>query len=165
MRVVLVVLACLWGQGALAEGFALHDLTRVTDEARAAIGQEATAQAEAQHLIVTCSSCRGAPTADLQLGRLNDGTEQRVRSGKTSFGALEAICIKQNPDCRLSSLPAGRAIGWISVYALDHGAGAMAVILRDGDALTIAATASSRGAAEDSVQRLAQMIVPRIVGP
>jgi hypothetical protein len=84
---------------------------------------------------------------------------------RTSFAALEAICIQRNPGCRLSTLPAGRAIGWLSVYALDNGAGATAVILRDGDLLTIEAQAANRGAAEDSVRRLTQTVLPHIVGP
>jgi len=127
--------------------------------------QRIAAQAKPEHLILTCTAFAGAPTAELQLGRLSDGTEQRVRSGKTSFGALEALCMKRNPDCRLSGLPAGPAIGWITVYALGYGGGATAVILRDGDLLSIDARATSRGSAEDAVQRLAQSIMPRIVGP
>lgn len=60
---------------------------------------------------------------------------------------------------------AGPAIGWLSVYALERGAGATAVILRGGDLLTIEARAADRGAAEDSVRRLTEAVLPRIVGP
>jgi hypothetical protein len=165
MRGLLCLLCCLSAQAGLAQGFAIHDLTQVTEAARASLGSGSTAQAEPEHLILTCTACVGAPTAELQLGRLSDGTEQRVRSGKTSFAALEALCIKRNPDCRLSSLPAGPAIGWITVYAIENGGGATAVILRDGDLLSIDARATSRGRAEDAVQRLAKTIMPRIVGP
>ncbi|MBP1182484.1 hypothetical protein [Methylobacterium sp. PvR107] len=165
MRGLLCLLWCLWAQAGLAQGFAIHDLTQVAEAVRTSLGSGSTAQAKPEHLILTCTAFAGAPTAELQLGRLSDGTEQRVRSGKTSFGALEALCMKRNPDCRLSGLPAGPAIGWITVYALGYGGGATAVILRDGDLLSIDARATSRGSAEDAVQRLAQSIMPRIVGP
>ncbi|MCJ2135156.1 hypothetical protein MKK69_14010 [Methylobacterium sp. J-026] len=149
---------------ALAQGFAIHDLTSLAEPARTILGDGATAQAQPGQLILTCQACQGAPTVALQLGRLTDGTEDRIRSGKTTLAALETLCLKQNPDCRLTSLPAGPAIGWISLYAFTGGAGSTAVILRDGDLLTIEAKAMSRGAAEDAVQRLAQALLPRIVG-
>lgn len=165
MRGLLILLFSLWVQAAMAGGFATHDLTGLADVARTALGPDATAQVAPVHLSLHCAACTGAPTLELQLGRLTDGTEKRVRSGRTSFAALEAICIQRNPGCRLSTLPAGRAIGWLSVYALDNGAGATAVILRDGDLLTIEAQAANRGAAEDSVWRLTQTVLPHIVGP
>jgi hypothetical protein len=165
MRCQFVLLCCLWSQAAIAQGFAVHDLTPIAEDARVALGTESTAQAEPTHLTLTCTACEGAPTAELQLGRLTDGTEERVRSGKTTLAALEAICLKRNPDCRLSSLPAGPAIGWLTVYAVGRGGGATAVILRNGDLLAIDARAANRGAAEDAVERLAHTIMPRIVGP
>ncbi|MDP4004971.1 hypothetical protein [Methylobacterium sp. NEAU K] len=165
MRCALALLCCLTAQAAQAGGFAIHDLSAVLEQAKAALDARSTVQADPNRLILTCSSCRGARVIGLQLGRMTDGTEQRVRSGQTTFAALEALCVAQNPDCRLSGLPAGPAIGWITVYALGRGAGSTAVILRDGDLLTIRANADSRGAAEDSVRRLAQTVVPQIVGP
>ena len=164
MRGLLVLLCCLWSQAGMAQGFAIHDLTTIVEEARTAFGSGSSAQAEPQHLILTCSACGGAPTADLVVGRLTDGTEERVRSGKTTLAALETICLKRNPDCRLSSIPAGPAIGWISVYPVGRSGGAMAVILRDGDLLSIEARATNRDAAEDAVQRLVQTVSRRIVG-
>ncbi len=164
MRGLVVLLCCLWSQAAPAQGFAVHDLTGMAEAARAAFGGDSKAQAGPLRLIVTCAACAGAPSVDLQLGRLTDGTEERVRSGKTSFAALEGICVKRNPDCRLTSLSVGRAVGWISVYAIGRSGGATAVILRDGDLLSIEARAADRGTAEDAVQRLAQAVVPRIVG-
>ncbi|XYD10781.1 hypothetical protein R1A27_10185 [Methylobacterium sp. NMS12] len=165
MRGLLILVFGLWAQAATAQGFAVHDLTGLAEAARAALGPEATAQAEAQRLGLHCAACTGAPSIEMRIGRLTDGTEARVRSGRTTLAALEAICVKRNPDCRLSSLPAGPAVGWMSVYALDGGAGATAVILRDGDLLTIEARASDRGAAEDSARRLVRAVLPRIVGP
>lgn len=165
MRWFLVLISCLLAQTAQAQGFASHDLTGVVDQVRIAIDTKASVQATPLSLTMTCSPCKGSPTVDIELGRLTDGTEKRVRSGETSFAKLESLCIKQNPDCRLSSLPVSPAIGWITVYGLGNGGGSTAVILRDGDLLTIQAKADSPGHAEDSVRALVQGMTPRIVGP
>ncbi|MBE7200036.1 MAG: hypothetical protein INR70_19820 [Parafilimonas terrae] len=164
MRYLVVILCSLWSQAALALGFAVHDLTPVAEDARLALGKDATAQAQPFQLLLTCPSCDGAPTVALQLGRLTDGTEGRIRSGKTTMGALETMCVQKNPDCRLTTLPAGPAVAWITSYAFGTGAGATAIVLRDGDLLTIDARSIDRGAAEDTVLRLAQTLLPRIVG-
>jgi hypothetical protein len=165
MRWLVVLIGCLLAQTAQAQGFASRDLTAIVDQVRIAIDPKASVQATPLSLTMTCSPCRGSPTADIELGRLTDGTENRVRSGETSFAKLESLSIKQNPDCRLSALPASPAVGWITVYALGNGGGSTAVILRDGDVMTIQAKADSPGHAEDSVRALVQGIAARIVGP
>ncbi|MCJ2094690.1 hypothetical protein MKK67_19640 [Methylobacterium sp. J-072] len=165
MRWLLVLLGCFIAQAAQAQGFASHDLTGFVDRVRIAIDTKASVQATPLTLTVTCAPCRGSPVADIELGRLNDGTEKRVRSGATTFAKLESLCIQQNPDCRLSALPVSPAIGWITVYGLGNGGGSTAVILRDGDLLMIQAKADSPGHAEDSVRALVQNLAPRIVGP
>ncbi|MEL6060516.1 MULTISPECIES: hypothetical protein [unclassified Methylobacterium] len=164
MRCVLVILCSLWSQAALALGFAVHDLTPLAEDARRALGKDATVQAQPYQLLLTCPGCDGAPTVALQLGRLSDGTEGRIRSGQTTMAALETMCVKKNPDCRLTTLPAGPAVAWITSYAFGTGAGATAIVLRDGDLLTIDARSIDRGAAEDAVLGLAGKLLPRIVG-
>ncbi|MCJ2065015.1 hypothetical protein MKK63_20210 [Methylobacterium sp. J-088] len=148
----------------LALGFAVHDLTPLAEDARTALDKDATAQAQPFQLMLTCPGCDGAPTVALQLGRLTDGTEGRIRTGKTTMGALETMCVKKNPDCRLTTLPAGPGVAWITSYVFETGAGATAIVLRDGDLLTIDARSIDRGAAEDTVLRLAQKLLPRIIG-
>ncbi|MCJ2068109.1 hypothetical protein MKK75_04670 [Methylobacterium sp. J-030] len=164
MRCLIVILCTLWSQAALAQGFAVHDLTPLAEDALLALGKDATAQAQPFQLILTCPACDGAPAVALRLGRLTDGTEGRVRSGKTTMAALETICVRKNPDCRLTTLPAGPAVAWITSYAFGTGAGATAIVLRDGDLLTIDARSIDRGAAEDTALRVAQKLLPRIVG-
>lgn len=164
MRALPMILCCLWSQAALAQGFAVHDLTPLAEEARATLGKEATVQAQPLQLMLTCPACNGAPKVALQLGRLTDGTEARVRSGKTTMAALETMCIKRNPDCRLTTLPAGPAVAWITSWAFGTGAGATAIVLRDGDLLTIDSRSIDRGAAEDAVLRIAEKLLPQIVG-
>ncbi|MHC2108395.1 MULTISPECIES: hypothetical protein [unclassified Methylobacterium] len=165
MRYLLILLGCLVAPAARAQGFVSHDLTGLLDPVRVAIGSMATVQATPLDLNLTCSPCKGSPNVEVQLGRLTDGTEKRVRTGETSLAKLESLCIKQNPDCRLSALPVSPAVGWITVYALGNGGGSTAVILRDGDLLTIQARADSPGHAEDAVLALTQNVVPKIVGP
>ncbi|MCJ2057332.1 hypothetical protein MKL09_12280 [Methylobacterium sp. J-048] len=165
MRCLLVLLGCLIAQAAQAQGFAGHDLTAFTDPVRAAIGRKASVRATPLTLTATCVPCTGSPNVDIQLGISTDGTETRVRTGQTSLAKLEALCIKQNPDCRLSALPVSPAVGWITVYAVGNEGGSTAVILRDGDLLTIRAKADNPGHAEDAVLALTQKIAPKIVGP
>ncbi|TXN06239.1 hypothetical protein FV242_00900 [Methylobacterium sp. WL64] len=165
MRYLLILLGCLVAPAARAQGFVSHDLTGLLDPVRVAIGSMATVQATPLDLNLTCSPCKGSPNVEVQLGRLTDGTEKRVRTGETSLAKLESLCIKQNPDCRLSAVPVSPAVGWITVYALGNGGGSTAVILRDGDLLTIQARADSPGHAEDAVLALTQNVVPKIVGP
>ena len=164
MRNLLAILCSLWAPAAQAQGFAIHDLTPLAEDTRTALGKDATVQAQPLQLMLTCPACDGAPTVALQLGRLTDGTEGRIRSGRTTMAALETMCVQKNPDCRLTTLPAGPAVAWITSYAFGTGAGATAIILRDGDLLTIDARSVDRGAAEDTVLRLARKLLPRIVG-
>ncbi|RYY05604.1 MAG: hypothetical protein EON55_25835, partial [Alphaproteobacteria bacterium] len=103
MRYLLILLGCLVAPAARAQGFVGHDLTGLLDPVRVAIGSMATVQATPLDLNLTCSPCKGSPNVEVQLGRLTDGTEKRVRTGETSLAKLESLCIKQNPDCRLSA--------------------------------------------------------------
>ncbi|MEH3143818.1 MAG: hypothetical protein PGN34_00295 [Methylobacterium frigidaeris] len=149
---------------ARAEGFAARDLTTVADAARTALGGRFAARAEPRRLTLTCPECDGAPVVDLQLGRQTDGTEGRVRSGQTSVEQLEALCRARSPECRLSGLSVAPAVGWTSTYPLGAGAGATAVILRDGDLLTIRVLAGTRAVAAGHVETLVRTLAPRIVG-
>ena len=81
MRWLLVLISCLLAQTAQAQGFASHDLTSVVDQVRLAIDPKASVQATPLSLTMTCSACKGSATVDIELGRLTDGTEKRVRSG------------------------------------------------------------------------------------
>jgi hypothetical protein len=164
MRSLIVALLCLAAVPARAEGFAIRDLTAVAGEAKASLGEGFVARAEPQRLTLMCPGCEGAPMIDLLLGRQADGTEERVRAGRTSLAQLEAICRSRSPDCRLSALSVAPAVGWVSAYTAGSGAGATAVILRDGDLLTIRSLAGSPAAASRQVDVLARAVAPRIVG-
>jgi hypothetical protein len=164
MRTLLAALLCLAAAPACAEGFALRDLTAVAGEAGTALGPGFVSRAAPERLTLMCSTCDGAPMVDLLLGRQADGTEERVRAGRTSMAELEAICRARSPDCRLSGLSVAPAVGWVTSYGVGSSAGATAIILRDGDLLTIRALAGSRAAAARQVETLARAVAPRIVG-
>lgn len=164
MRTLVVALLCLSAGAARAEGFAVRDLTTVVDAAKAVLSTGALSRAEPRRLTLSCPDCAGAPMIDLQLGRQTDGTEERVRSGQTSLDRLEALCRAKNPDCRLSVLSVAPALGWISSYPVGTSAGATAMILRDGDLLTIRALAGSREAASGHVAALVRAVAPGLVG-
>ncbi|WP_342152858.1 hypothetical protein [Methylorubrum sp. SB2] len=169
MRIVALLLACLWSQyflsqSAQAQGFAVQNLTAVANEAKRALGDGYAARAEPQRLTLMCLGCPGGPMVDLLLGRQTDGTEERVRSGQTSIAQLEALCRAKSPDCRLSALGVAPAVGWISAYPIGRTAGATAILLRGGDRLTIRAVAENSEAATRQVESLVRAVAPRIVG-
>jgi hypothetical protein len=164
MRLLALLLIALPLGTARAEGFAVRDLTGLADAARTALGAGSAARAEAQRLILTCPGCDGAPMADLQLGRQDDGTEARVRAGQTTIADLEALCRARSPDCRLSGLAVAPAVGWATTYALGSGAGSTAVLLRDGDRLIVRVLARTREAASRHADTLVRALAPRIVG-
>ncbi|PIK72730.1 hypothetical protein CS379_12350, partial [Methylobacterium frigidaeris] len=126
MRSLLAALLCLSAAPACAGGFALRDLTAVADEAGAALGRGYAARAAPERLTLMCTTCDGAPMVDLLLGRQADGTEERVRAGRTSMAQLESLCRARSPDCRLSALSVAPAVGWVTSYSIGSSAGATA---------------------------------------
>ncbi|WP_020180774.1 hypothetical protein [Methylopila sp. M107] len=164
MRILACVLALLTATAAHAEGFAVRDLTSVVDEAKAALGPGFQHRAAPERLTLMCLTCEGGPMVDVLLGRQPDGTEQRVRSGETTFESLERRCKEREPACRLSGLDVAPAVGWITSYPMGKTFGATAVVIRDGDLLTIRSIASSANAARANAETLASKLAPQIVG-
>jgi hypothetical protein len=150
---------------AWAEGFALRDLTGLEPAAKSALGGRFAARAEAARLTLLCAACEGSPMIDVLLGRQADGTEGRVRSGETPIASLEALCRQRDPECRLTGLSVAPAVGWISLYRMGSMSGATAIVLRDGDLLTIRSLAGDAATASRNARTLVQALVPRIVGP
>lgn len=164
MRNLILAFFCLTAAPAHAEGFAIRDLTTVAGEAGAALGAGVMARAAPERLTLMCTTCDGAPMVDLLLGRQADGTEERVRSGQTPMAQIETICRERSPECRLSGLSVAPAVGWATTYGVGSSAGATAILLRDGDVLTIRALAGSRETAARQIEILARTVAARIVG-
>jgi hypothetical protein len=121
----------------LAQGFATRDLARLTKDMERILGPHFTSRTKDGQVALSCLSCAGSPIVGVAVGRQNDGTEQRVREGKTTIEQLRAQCRARDPSCELAALDVAPAVGWITSYRIGSMAGATAVIIRDGDLLTI----------------------------
>jgi hypothetical protein len=149
---------------AAAQGFAIRDLRETEAAAKSTLGEGYQAKADQTRLTLTCPKCNGAPIIDIILGRQTDGTEQRVRSGQTTMADLEEICRQLDDTCRITGLLVSPAVGWFSAYRLGSGAGATAIIARDGDLLTIRGIARSPNVANEQVTKLVNGLAGRIIG-
>jgi hypothetical protein len=150
--------------GATAQGLAMKDLTGVGQAASSALGSGFDARAEPQRITLVCMTCAGTPIVDLLIGRQADGTEERIRSGTTSMADLQQICRTRSPQCTVAELDVAPAVGWVSGYPLGDRAGATAVIIRDGDLLTVRSLAQDTASARQSIDRLLPLIRTRVVG-
>lgn len=165
MRFALVMLASLATTGALAQGFAVRDLTRVAPAAKNALGEGYVDRAEPQRVTLMCTGCAGHPMIDILLGRQTDGTEERVRSGETPISRLEELCRARNPECRITGLQVAPAVGWISSYqATRNMAGSTAIVLYGGDMLTIRSLADDAATASANAEKLVGAIAPQVTG-
>lgn len=165
MRFVLMLIAGFACTAAQAQGFAVRDLTRVAAAAKASLGAGYVDRAAPERLTLMCQSCPGSPMIDVLIGRQNDGTEERVRSGQTPISRMEELCRAKNPGCRIVGLDVAPAVGWISRYQLSGSmAGSTAIVIHGGDLLTIRSIASDPEAARRNAERLVGAIVPGVVG-
>jgi hypothetical protein len=121
----------------LAEGFTTRDLASLAPDMERILGPDFTSRTEDGKVALSCLSCPGSPIVGVALGRQDDGTEQRVREGKTTIEQLRAQCRARNSSCELTALDVAPAVGWITSYRMGSLAGATAIIIRDGDLLTI----------------------------
>ena len=150
--------------GATAQGFAIKNLTEVGQAASSALGSDFEARAEPQRVTLVCMTCEGEPVVDVLIGRQADGTEERVRSGTTSVADLQKICRTRSPQCTVAKLDVAPAVGWVSGYPLGDRAGATAIIIRDGDLLTVRSLAQDSASARQAIDRLLPLIRTRVVG-
>jgi len=121
----------------LAQGFATRDLASLAKDMERILGPRFISRTEEGQVALSCLSCPGSPIVGVALGRQDDGTEQRVREGKTTIEQLRQQCRARDPGCELTALDVAPAVGWITSYRMGTMAGATAIIIRDGDLLTI----------------------------
>ena len=150
--------------GATAQGLAIKDLTDLGHAVSSALGAGFEARAEPQRITLACMTCGGEPVVDVLIGRQADGTEERVRSGTTSMADLQQICRTRSPHCTVAKLDVTPAVGWVSGYKLGDRAGATAIIIRDGDLLTVRSLAQDPASARQAIDRLLPLIRARVVG-
>lgn len=151
--------------GATAQGLVTRDLTSVGQAAASALGSGFETRAEPQRVTLVCTTCAGVPAVDVLIGRQADGTEERVRSGATSMADLQRSCQARSRQCTVMKLDVAPAVGWVSSYLLGGRAGATAVIIRDGDLLTVRSLAQDPASARQAIDRLLPLIRTQIVGP
>jgi hypothetical protein len=160
---LLALLAILTPTFAMADGL-LRDLSTLTvDTTRFSPGQWEFSQ-EPDRATYICLDCAGGPIIDIQTGRQTDGTEGRVRSGQTTFDALQAQCQARDPSCRLEGLDLGPAVGWVTSYGLGDQAAHTIVVIRDGDLITARILSSDATVARQNADAVIAHILPAIIG-
>jgi hypothetical protein len=159
----LPLLAALAATSAHAQGFATSDLAALGKSAAAALGPGFAFRAEPSRLTLACDTCAGEPIVDVILGKQADGTEARVRSGATTIADLEKLCRSRDDACRMSALDVGAAVGWVSSYPAGDREGATAVIILDGQLLTVRALATDLDTARAAITRLLPLIRSTII--
>jgi hypothetical protein len=127
----------------------------------AALGEGYIARAREDWLIIACASCEGTPMVEIRLGRQEDETEGRLRSGQMTIGVLDQQCRGRNPSCRVE----GADLGWVSAYRAGAIAGSTLVLLRDGAMVIVRSIAGSPEIARGNVERLRATVLPALVGP
>jgi hypothetical protein len=163
-KLVMILIAAIVPVHAQAQGFATNDLTRIEASVTSALGQGFDGRAKSNRLTITCPSCTGKPIIDILLGQQNDGTEKRLRSGETKVSDLERLCKLNSPECRLSGLDVAPAVGWVTSYPIGDNAGATAIVLQDGDLLTIRSLAKNAPTARRNIDKLMPLIRTHVIG-
>lgn len=151
---------------ALAD-MAITNLTRVNTQVIERQGW--TVRKQPGRLTLFCSGCREFTATDVILERASDGTEARIRSGRTTEKTMMDVC-RQNAKSRGSACHAVRAVrlkGAVG-FATDAGLGPMGnattyVLWQDGRRLTIRNVAPTRRAARQNGQVMFRALAPQIV--
>jgi len=149
---------------ALPDGFATKNINAIDGEVLALLGPGFVSAPRPGKLAYSCPGCASEAVVGIEFGRQVDGTEGRVRSGETKIEDLEKQCQARSPECRIEALDAGPAVGWVSSYTLGSSQGATAVLIRDGDLLTIRSVANDAATARGTLDKLLPLVRAKIVG-
>lgn len=149
---------------ACAEGLAIRDLSMLVVDTTDLSPGDWISRLDPDRATFACLGCKGDPVIDVQIARQDDGTEDRVRTGETTFADLEAQCQSRDPACRLSGLDVAPAVGWATSYTIGDQKAQTIVVLRDDDLLTIRVLSTDSAITAQNVDALVAMVVPQIVG-
>lgn len=137
MRSILLLLLA-GAAPALAEGFASRDLTTATVDTAAFEGGSFEAEATSPgRLTIFCTDCEGFTAIDVLMGGGDAGLERRLREDEGTVGELEARCRERAPSCRIVPVTLGAAIGYRSTYEAASTRGSTAVVMLDGEGMTV----------------------------
>ena len=159
----LALLGVAMAANAEARGFAVADLSSLGGPAAAALGPGFEFRAEPTRVTLVCDTGAGGPVVDVILGKQVDGTEERFRVGVTTIADLEMLCRSRDDACRITALDVGAAVGWLSSYPAGDREGTTAVIILDGQLLTVRALATGPGTARATITRLIPLIRFKII--
>ncbi len=148
-----------------AEGFLTKNINSVDAEVLALLGPGFISAPRPGKLAYSCPKCAEEPIIGIEFGRQVDGTEGRVRSGETKIEDLEKQCQARSPECRLTALDAGPAVGWVSSYELGSSKGATAILILNGDLLTIRSLANDAATARGNIDKLLPLLREKVIGP
>jgi hypothetical protein len=162
--VVFLVSLAVAGGPAVAEGLAIRDLSAISIDTTSLSAGEWVSRFERDRATLVCFGCAGDPAIDLQIGRQDDGTEGRIRSGTTTFARMEALCRQRDPACTLRGLDVPPAVGWATTYTLGDQTAQTVAILQDGDLLTIRVLSTDPAITAQNVDALLAGAVPQIIG-
>ena len=148
-----------------ADGFVQPNLTRIEIDPSVLAGGEYISRVEPERATLLCTGCEDDISIDVLIGVGDIGTERRYRSGGTTLERLETQCRQSSPSCRLKGIEAGAAVGWQSVYESPFGfVGSTALLMRDGELLTIRTIAPTVELAEGNTDALVETIAPQVAG-
>jgi len=149
---------------AAGDGFKVKDLFDVQiDHAAFIEGEYFSKDTSATRIRVVCEGCEDI-SIDFTLGRSEDGTEERYRSGETTIEKMEGICQKRNNGCKLSAIAVGDAVGWISTFTMWGLWGSTAILFLDGDLLTIRSFSAEAEVTNRNVATALEVVAPLIIG-
>lgn len=161
---MLALMPLMLGLALPPDGFATKNINSLDGEVLELLGPGFVGAPRPGKLAYTCPDCAGQPILGIEFGRQVDGTEGRVRSGETKIEDLEKQCQARSPECRIEALDAGPAVGWVSSYAIGKDQGATAVLIRDGDLLTIRSVANDAAMARANLDKLLPLVREKIIG-
>lgn len=165
MRIVRVwCIAAMAAAPAFAEGLGNPDLSTIAVDTATLSPGAWISRLEPDRATLACLDCTGAPVIDLQIGRQDDGTEGRIRSGETTFAHMETLCQQRDPACTLRGLDVPPAVGWATTYAIGGQAAQTVVVLRDSDLLTVRVLSTDPAITAQNVDAVVAHVVPQILG-
>ena len=171
IRIAFITTAALLPAAALAEGFRTKDFAALSFDPAWFEGGTYGAQTEPGRMVVACEDCPEMVLVDVRVGRSEDGTEARLRSGETTIADMLALCrenaaAEDETEClSLELAEAGGATGYVSEVLTPIGHISTYVLFQGGDMLTIRSLGSDLEGTRANADAAFLNIATQIVAP